>query len=299
MRKETRGHCTPKPTVSPPSRATPTSCSSVSFLRALTPQGQGIGGAAAHQLSRPRAPGARDARSQSTCSAGPRALGAGRPHLASAPGAAGRSLGFHLRRRAAQPGVWGPRGGPARGAHGMEHVARGEERSWGRRRLSGFFAQATGRLWNLRSGFQGVPSGRRGQCVTVMSVRRGGSLATPSPGPAPADGSRASDSDSDSDSGAWVCGSQRRARGRRPGGRMRPGRGKAVRNHEKVHGTARIKRGIECPLNISIKRSNLKRWGPAGQQNLAGLIPSSEREGQVRAPERGRGSGSGGGFPAE
>lgn len=174
------------------------------------------------------APGARDACSQSTCSAGPRALGAGRPHLASAPGAAGRSLGFHLRRRAAQPGVRGPRGGPARGAHGMEHVARGGERSWGRRRLSGFFAQATGRLWNLRSGFQGVPSGRRGQCVTVMSVRRGGSLATPSPGPAPADGSRDSDSDSDSDSGAWVCGSQRRARGRRPGGRTRPGRGKAV-----------------------------------------------------------------------
>lgn len=249
----------------------------MSFLRALTPQGQGVGG-------RGRSPAVPASGARCTRCSQPKHL------LRRAPGAGGGAStpGVRTWRRRplarlppATPGgpARGPGSekGPARGAHGMEHVARGGERSWGRRRLSGFFAQATGRLWNLRSGFQGVPSGRRGQCVTVMSVRRGGSLATPSPGPA--DGSRASDSDSDS--GAWVCGSQRRARGRRPGGRTRPGRGKAVRNHEKVHGTARIKKGIECPLNISIKRSNLKRWGPASQQNLAGLIPSSKREGQV------------------
>lgn len=78
-----------------------------------------------------------------------------------------------------------------------------------------------------------LPFGARGQCVTVMSVRRGGSLATPTPAPAPADGNPASDS------GAWVCGSQRRAGGAGDGSAWRtdatgPGRAKAVRNHEKA-----------------------------------------------------------------
>lgn len=245
----TPGHCAPEPTVPKRPCATLTSgCSrTASFPGALTPKGQGDADGGRSPAVRPQRAACarglkREARIGCTCSARPGALGAGRAHVAPHLAANGSAPALPPPVTPGGParGLGGLRGGPAGGEGRAERSGAGVEG----RRPSGFFSQAAGRLWNLRGGFQCFPSGLRRQYVTVMSVRRGGSLATRSPGLADGNGAQATAAGGC----AGLGGGSRTAR-----------RGTAARNHEKVHVPVRIKKGTECTLNFSIKRLNLKR----------------------------------------